>query len=112
MPKSSDLEKLQQEAWVGDAVLALYARSLILREDEVLDAAKCGRMTCNQFLSAWGEPTAVEARIGRVYEAEGLEGAFRWIESELLPLFRKQETKRMAALRTQSPRKRKLVAAR
>jgi dsRNA-specific ribonuclease len=38
-----------------------------------------------------GNATAVEARIGRIYEAEGLEAAFAWIESELVPLHEKQE---------------------
>jgi dsRNA-specific ribonuclease len=32
----------------------------------------------------------VEARIGVLYREEGMDAAFSWIESELLPLFKKQ----------------------
>ena len=37
-------------------------------------------MTCNQFLSGVGEPTRVEAAIGRIYNQDGLEAAFAHIE--------------------------------
>ena len=86
-----------EKAWVGDAVLTLFAREYILREDGGLDAAKSSRLTSNHFLSAFGEPTAVEARSGQVYEKEGLDAAFAWIASELLPRFEKQEAKRVLA---------------
>lgn len=97
MANGVDLGRLRDEAWVGDAVLSLYAREHILREDGSLDAAKASRMTSNQFLSAFGEPTSVEARIGRVYQAQGLNAAFAWIEGEILPLFLKQEARRTQA---------------
>lgn len=84
-----------QEAWIGDAVLSLYARSKILREDGVLDGVKCARMTSNQFLGSIGEPTKVEADVGRVYANEGLAAAFRWIEARIVPIFDKQEAKRV-----------------
>ena len=87
--------ELEKEAWLGDAVLALYVRSMILREDEKVDGPKCVRMTSNQFLNTLGEPTKVEAEIGRVYQKHGLEAAFEWIEAALLPLFRKQEENRL-----------------
>src|SRR3954470_18324006 len=87
-------EQVSQEAWIGDAVLSLYARLKILREDGRLDGEKCVRMTSNQFLSAVGEPTKVEAEIGRVYEQAGLHAAFAFIEEHLLPIFECQEEKR------------------
>jgi hypothetical protein len=52
-------------------------------------------MTSNRFLAALGEPSEVEAEIGRVYRAEGIEAAFAWIEQKLVPLFDRQEEKRM-----------------
>jgi len=94
MGTGADLGRLRDEAWIGDAVLSLFARQHILQQDGTLDAAKSSRMTSNQFLSAFGEPTAVEARIGRVYQAAGLSAAFSWIETEILPLFLKQESRR------------------
>ncbi|MCX6591776.1 MAG: hypothetical protein NTZ56_09650 [Acidobacteria bacterium] len=87
-------KQLLEEAWVGDAVLALYARERILREDGRMDGEKFTRLTCNQFLSAMGEPTAVEAELGRLYQREGLAAAFQWIESKLIPLFQKHELRR------------------
>ena len=87
-------ERERAEAWIGDAVLALYARLKILREDGAIDGPKSIRMSSNQFLAAFGEPTAVEAAIGRVYERSGLAAAFTHIESKLMPLFTKQEEKR------------------
>ncbi len=87
--------KQEEEAWIGDAVLTLYARSLILQEDLKVDGPKCVRMTSNQFLRTRGEPTKVEAELGRIYQQKGLQAAFQWIETTLLPLFRKQEENRM-----------------
>ena len=86
-------EQLRSEAWIGDAVLGLYARRRILRQDGRIDAEKCHRLTSNQFLSAFGEPTAVEAAIGRVYEQQGLDAAFAHIEALLVPAFEKREEK-------------------
>lgn len=87
-------DRLRAEAWVGDAVLALYARRRILDQDGRVDGAKSTRMTSNHFLSAWGDPTAVEAQIGRIYEDAGLQAAFEWIETELVPRFDRQERNR------------------
>jgi 23S rRNA maturation mini-RNase III len=89
---------LREEAWIGDAVLALYVRLKILREDGRLDGEKAVRMTSNQFLAAFGEPTAVEAAIGRVYTASGLEAAYAHIDERIMPLFAKQEEKRLRKL--------------
>lgn len=86
--------RLVQEAWIGDAVLCLYAREKILKDDGKLDGEKCVRMTSNQFLSAVAEPTKVEAAIGRVYQQRGLAAAFVWIEENLAPMFARQEENR------------------
>jgi hypothetical protein len=86
----------QADAWIGDAVLLLYARERVLREDGKPDGERCARMTSNQFLSAVGEPTAVEARLGRVYRKEGLAAAYAWIEEHLAPVYARQEAKRKA----------------
>jgi len=89
---------LKNEAWIGDAVLGLYVRLKILREDGVLDGPKSVRMTSNQFLGTIGEPTKVEAEIGRVFARDGLEAAFRLIEERVMPVFAKQEDKRQRKL--------------
>jgi hypothetical protein len=84
-----------EDAWIGDAVLTLYARLKILREDGKVDGEKCKRLTSNQFLGSFGEPTKVEAQVGRAYARHGLEAAFQWIDRQLLPLFEKQEANRL-----------------
>jgi dsRNA-specific ribonuclease len=87
--------QLQADAWIGDAVLALWARLHILRADGLVDGPKFLRMTSNQFLAAFGEPTAVEAQIGRVYRDSGEAAAFAWIEENIAPLFVRQEENRL-----------------
>ena len=89
------LEQTWKEAWIGDAVLCLHARCKILLEDDRIASEKFIRMTSNRFLSALGDPTEVEAEIGRVYQRDGLDAAFRWIDSLLLPQFQKQEANRL-----------------
>ena len=88
-----ELETERQKAWVGDAVLGLYAREWILRAKGKMDGQLFARMTSNDFLATVGNPTGVEAKIGVIYEDEGLEKAFAWIESELIPRFEAQEKK-------------------
>ena len=93
-------------AWLGDAVLTLYVRAKILREDGEIDGEKSIRMTSNQFLTAFGEASEVEAEIGRVYFRDGLDAAFAWIEEHILPVFERQEEnrrKRLRARREQPP---------
>ncbi len=92
--KSSEEERIRQEAWIGDAVLELYARSLILRRIGTVDAEMKTRLTCNEFLACLGVPTKVEARIGVLYRDQGLQAAFDFIEKELEPLFLKREANR------------------
>lgn len=89
-------EDKRTQAWIGDAVLALYARKWILAEPSIQAKERAEafiQMTSNKFLSAIGEPTAMEAEIGRIYEAEGLEAAFAHIETTFVPLFKKQQAK-------------------
>lgn len=81
-------------AWIGDAVLSLYVREWLLREQGTMDGERLTAFTSNQFLSAFGNPTEVEAAIGRVYERDGLAAAFAEIEARLLPLFLAQEKRR------------------
>ncbi len=91
-----DRHKLEREqAWIGDAVLTLYMREMILREQGAIDGLRCESLTSNQFLAAFGEPTAVEAAIGREYQSGGLAQAYSWIEQSLLPVVRKQDEKRL-----------------
>jgi hypothetical protein len=91
--------QIRDEAWIGDAVLGLFARQRLLEEDAVSGHGLSRQelysgLTCNQFLSAFGEPTVVEAQIGRLYQREGLEAAFAWMDTHLLPQFRKQLNRR------------------
>ncbi len=92
--KEDTKRKEQEQAWIGDTVLDLFARSWILREKGTLCGETLIRMTSNQFLACIGNPTSVEAKIGRLYEREGLDAAYEFIEAELLPLFLKQERNR------------------
>ncbi len=86
--------KERELAWIGDAVLSLFARTWILRQDRGMDQPQLEALTSNQFLSCLGNPTRVEAEIGRRYQTEGLAAAFVHIESNLIPLFLKQQRNR------------------
>ncbi len=97
--KAEDVRAEREAAWVGDAVLALFAREFVLRERQVMDGEWFTRLTSNDFLSAFGNPTRVEASIGKLYLEGGLEAAFAWMNAELVPLFHKQMAKR-ASLRS------------
>ncbi|MGC4054683.1 MAG: hypothetical protein QM757_38025 [Paludibaculum sp.] len=97
MPKTDQRRHVLKDAWIGDAVLCLYARTLILREGGEVDGERYIRMTSNQFLGQLGEPSEVEARIGRMYESGGLPAAFAWMDEHLLPLYRRQEANRNKA---------------
>jgi dsRNA-specific ribonuclease len=87
-----EIEQLRSEAWIGDAVLALFARDWLLtrtsRETSFAQRTALFELfVSNQFLSSFGEPTRVEAEIGRLYESHGLSAAFASIEEKLLPRF-------------------------
>jgi len=88
--KAEELRREREAAWVGDAVLALFARQFVLRERDSMDGEWFTRLTSNDFLSAFGNPTRVEASIGKLYLEGGLEAAFEWMEAHLIPLFHKQ----------------------
>lgn len=91
--KDEEIKQERESAWVGDAVLALFAREWVLRERNNMDGEWFTRLTSNDFLSAFGNPTRVEASIGKVYREQGLAAAFNFIETEMVPLFRKRIAK-------------------
>lgn len=64
-------------------MLCLYARRAILSAVGAVDGERLQSITSNRFLARFGEPSEVEAEIGRVYEREGLEAAFAWIEQTM-----------------------------
>jgi len=81
-------DSLRDEAWIGDAVLALFARQWILDNPPPAQLSRTEafkKITTNEFLSSFGEPTAVEAHIGRIYQTDGLDAAFAWIAENILP---------------------------
>lgn len=84
-----------RQAWTGDAVLSLFVRQRILAEGQGIDNEKAIRMSSNQFLTHFGDASEVEAKIGVLFESEGLAAAFAWMESNLVPLFEKMEAKRL-----------------
>lgn len=86
-------EEALRLAWIGDAVLLLYARQRILQAEGVRNDERCVRMTSNQFLGGVGEPTRVEAEIGRRYLRNGWDAACQWIDAHLMPLHERQELK-------------------
>jgi dsRNA-specific ribonuclease len=81
-----EIEGLRQEAWLGDAVLELYVREYILKQDASRDDARRISLVRNSFLNQIGQPTRVEAEIGRRYNEGGLEAAYAWIREQLEPL--------------------------
>lgn len=84
----------REEAWIGDAVLTLFARGWILRNLRRMDPEMFTAMTSNQFLSTIGNPTRIESRIGRRFTEEGLDAAFAFIEAGILPQFLAQTKKK------------------
>lgn len=78
-------ERLRIEAWVGDAILALYVREWILQEEGGINGKLFIEFTSNDFLRRTGNPTGVEAEIGRIFKSDGLEGAYAWISQHLRP---------------------------
>jgi hypothetical protein len=86
-------DRTQDLAWIGDSILSLFVRQLIL-VNEIEHSPARGELfawfTSNQFLASFGRPTEVEARIGRVYQTEGIDAAFAFIASSYLPTMQKQ----------------------
>ncbi|MEO0793686.1 MAG: hypothetical protein AAFX93_00910 [Verrucomicrobiota bacterium] len=92
-----DVGNLRARAWIGDAVLGLYARKWILAQVDIKAENRAHEfiaMTANEFLACIGEPTKIEAAIGDLYESEGLDAAFKHIEETILPLYQKQRKNR------------------
>ncbi len=89
--KSKEIEREREEAWVGDAVLALYVREWMLRERGKIDGEAFVRATSNDFLRQLGNPTSVEAEIGRIYREKGLQAGFDFVEEKIIPLFKQRE---------------------
>lgn len=90
------MNEKRTKAWIGDAVLALFAREWILKQPDITPEKRAEvfiQMTSNKFLSALGEPTAMEAEIGTVYENKGLQAAFDFIEGKCIPIFQIQRKK-------------------
>lgn len=81
-------------AWLGDAVLGLFAREHVLRRIGKIDTQAFLDLTSNAFLSGIGRPTRVEAEIGLVYQRDGLAAAFAYVEARVVPLWRAQEARR------------------
>jgi len=86
-----EIDQEREEAWVGDAVLALYAREWLLEKNGKIDGEAFVRFTTNDFLRMVGNPTSVEAEIGRIYQDGGLAAGFKHIEEKLLPVFIQRE---------------------
>jgi hypothetical protein len=88
---------LRDSAWIGDAVLSLYLRRLLI-ENEIEPVSVRTEMfkyfSSNAFLNSFGRPTAMEAEIGDVFYGDGLEAAFRFIEQKYLPVIKRQLTNR------------------
>lgn len=76
---------IRAQAWVGDAILALYVREWILSFKGGIDGKLFVEFTSNDFLRLTGNATGVEAQIGRIFKSDGLEGAYAWIEQNLRP---------------------------
>jgi hypothetical protein len=103
-----EIERLREEAWIGDAVLALFVRNWLLAEagPEMSLAEKAALFelfTSNQFLSSFGEPTRVEAEIGRIYQTGDILKAFTFIESRYLNRFLIAARRKGYKLRTRAP---------
>ena len=104
-PSSVDLQTLQERAWIGDAVLCLYAREWLLHREihsRSLRTDLFTHFTSNHFLAALGDPTHVEAEIGVVYQHQGLAAAYDHITQAILPLYLKQIRNRLRGTRHQT----------
>ncbi|MGF1484959.1 MAG: hypothetical protein ACFBZ8_11415 [Opitutales bacterium] len=96
-----DEEKLLREkAWLGDAILALWARRWILDTQGRIDDPLYQSITSNQFLASQGRPVAVEAAIADIYERDGLEAAFAHLDANFLPLIEKRLSRDLRSSRT------------
>lgn len=97
-PLSESSMNEQQLAWLGDSVLGLVMREWLL-DTYPRRGSELGELfawsTSNDFLSAFGQPTSVEAGIGRIYLREGIRAAMRYVQSDILPLAQKRIENRL-----------------
>lgn len=104
--KDEQESMLRDAAWIGDAVLSLYLRQLLLTSNigpAAVRAELFKHFSSNQFLNIFGRPTAMEAEIGEIYSAEGLDAAFAFIEDKYLPLIKKQLKNRDTLRKQKAP---------
>lgn len=94
MGKKAEAEAaLRSEAWIGDAVLELFARNWLLHRDDLGGRhrdAWLAELVSNRALAGIGEPTRVEAEIGRLYRDRGIEAAFERIRERMVPVWEKR----------------------
>lgn len=91
--RSDSESMLRDDAWIGDAVLSLYLRRLLLAneiEPASIRTEVFKYFTSNAFLNSFGRPTAMEAEIGTIYQQDGLGAAFRFMEAKYLPVIKRQ----------------------
>lgn len=91
----TDPDEERELAWLGDAVLSIFAREHVLKRLGRIDTPAFLSLTNNAFLSALGRATRIEAEIGLMYKQEGLGAAFTYIEQRIMPLWSMQEAKRL-----------------
>lgn len=96
MSEPHRLEILRTEAWIGDAVLALFVREWLIERRGSISSDAFQALTSNEFLAHHGNPTDEEAAIGRIYRNEGLAAAYTHIERRLVPFFESRLAKRRA----------------
>ncbi|HEY3901551.1 MAG TPA: ribonuclease III domain-containing protein [Chthoniobacter sp.] len=93
----TDSTAVRDLSWIGDALLSLFAREWLLQHEAQLGGMRADLfrdLTSNQFLSAFGPPSVVEARIGDAYRSGGLPAAQKYFDETLAPLFLKQHANR------------------
>ncbi len=98
----------RENAWIGDAILALFAREWILKQTDIEPGQRIEvftGMTSNRFLACIGEPTLMESQIGSIYAKEGLPAAFQHIETHILPVFEKQRRNATRSVRSYRDRR-------
>ena len=91
----SDTVEERELAWLGDAVLSLFAREHVLTRLSRIDTPAFLSLTSNAFLSGIGRATRIEAEIGLVYREQGIVSAFKYIEQRIIPLWSAQQAKRV-----------------
>lgn len=94
---------VRARAWIGDAVLALYVREMVLQLNHgTMDGELFMELTSNKFLRLVGNATAVEAEIGDAYKRGGVAEGYAWIEQHL----KEKMEQRISIYRKQQQRKR------